>query len=50
MKTKTLLLGCGQNALETHDQEITEKTGVNVVGAAADVILREATDSLADCR
>ena len=40
-----VLLGCGQNALETHDQEIAEQVGVNVLGAPTHVILLEATDS-----
>ena len=28
-----VLLGCGQNALETHDEEIAEQVGVDVLGA-----------------
>jgi hypothetical protein len=43
-----VLLGCGQNALETHDEEIPEQVGVDVLGATAHVILLKAADSLAD--
>ena len=43
-----VLLGCGQNALETHDEEIAQQVSVNVFGPPAHVILPEATDSLAD--
>ena len=41
-------LGCGQNAVETHDEEIPEPVDVDVLGSAAHVILLEVTDSLAD--
>jgi hypothetical protein len=43
-----VLLGCGQNPLETNHEEIAEQVGVNVLGASAHVILLEAADSLAD--
>ena len=43
-----LLLGYGQNALKTHDDEIAEQIGVDVFGAPAHVILLEATNPLAD--
>ena len=43
-----VLFGCGQNALEAHDEEIAEQVGVDVIGASAHVIVLEATDCFAD--
>jgi hypothetical protein len=43
-----VLLGCGQNALETNDEEIPQQVGVDVLGASAHVILLEVTDPLAN--
>jgi hypothetical protein len=43
-----LLLGFGQNASEANHEKIAEQVDVDVLGAPADVILLEATDSLAD--
>jgi hypothetical protein len=43
-----VLLGGGQNALETHDDEITKKVGVDVLGATVHVILLEAADPVAN--
>jgi hypothetical protein len=43
-----VLLGGGQNALETHDEEIPQQMGVDVLGPPAHVILLEAADSFAD--
>ena len=45
-----VLLGGGQDALKTHDDEITEKVGADVLGATAHVILLEAADPLANGR
>jgi hypothetical protein len=43
-----LLLGCGQNTLKTHDEEIAEQVGVEVLGASAHVILLETANPFAD--
>ena len=40
-----VLLGCGQNALKTHDEEIAEQVGANILGSPAHVILLETADS-----
>jgi hypothetical protein len=43
-----VLLGGGQNALEMHNEEISQQMGVEVLGASAHVNLLEATNPLAD--
>jgi hypothetical protein len=45
-----MLLGGGQDALKTHDDEITEKVGANILRTPAHVILLEAADPFANGR
>ena len=44
-----MLFGRSQNTLKAHHEQITEQVGMNVLRAAAHVILLKATDSFADC-
>jgi hypothetical protein len=51
MRGRGLIVKCWENeGVDYIFGEITQQVGVIVGGVAADVILREATDSLADCR
>jgi len=43
-----VLLGGGQDALETHDEEITKQVGANILRTPAHVILLEAADPFAN--
>lgn len=45
-----VLLGSRQHALQSHDQQITDQVGANVLGPAAHVFLLKSRNPIANCR